>query len=94
MIFVFKAIHGLAPTYIQELINVRGQQRYSLRSSRELLLEYPKGKSFPTLGDRAFVSAAPRLWNNLPSAVRDVHSLTLFKAKLKTFLFQEAFGNI
>ena len=34
-------------------------------------------------GDRAFVSAAPRLWNSLPSNLKMENTYELFKTKLK-----------
>ena len=45
----------------------------------------------PTFGDRAFVSAAPSLWNWLPVSVRKIETLTSFKKELKTFLFKTAY---
>lgn len=41
--FVFKALHGLAPFYIWELLNFYSPQR-SLRSSNQLLLNVPKSR--------------------------------------------------
>ena len=40
-----------------------------------------------TYGDRAFSVCAPKLWNGLPSHVRNVETLPLFKKKLKAYLF-------
>ena len=40
-LLTFKAIHGFAPSYLCELITVKESQRYSLRSSSELLLRMP-----------------------------------------------------
>ena len=40
----------------------------------------------------AFSSVAPILWNNLPADVRNVNTQSLFKTKLKTFLFRRAFS--
>ena len=45
-----------------------------------------------TLGSRAFSSVAPVLWNNLPADIRNVNTQSLFKIKLKTFLFRRAFS--
>lgn len=36
------------------------------------------------IGDRAFVTAAPKLWDDLPYDIRITSHLTLFKQKLKT----------
>ena len=52
LILVFKAIHGLAPPYISDLITVKPKSSYNLRSNSSLLLEPPKEKMLPTLGAR------------------------------------------
>ena len=51
------------------------QSRYSLRSNESTFLELPGIKTHPTLGDRAFQSAAPYLWNALPSEIRNMNLL-------------------
>ncbi len=40
-----------------------------------------------TAGDRCFQSAGPKLWNRLPTEIRNSHTLNQFKTKLKTHLF-------
>ena len=45
----------------------------------------------PTLGDRAFQSAAPYLWNALPSTIRNIKTLDTFKTAVKTHFFNLAF---
>ena len=60
-------LHGLAPSYISDLIRVKPvSSRYSLRSADGILRSEPKFKTLITLGDRAFVSSAPKMWNALP----------------------------
>ena len=44
LILTFEAIHGLAPKYIIELINIKPRSIYNLRSNQSLLLDPPKGK--------------------------------------------------
>ena len=41
--------------------------------------------------DRAFSSAAPRVWNRLPSTVTESPSLAVFKRQLKTHLFTASY---
>ena len=93
LIITFKAIHGQAPDYICNLINVRNFSTYGLRSNSELLLVSPSTKTKKTLGDRTFTAAAPSLWNKLPSAIRDEDNFKRFKSKLKTFLFRVCSSN-
>ena len=92
LLITFKALKGLAPTYIDSLISIKSTSRYDLRSSNDsLLLSYPKPLSKATLGDRSFTYAAPKLWNALPLAIRSVNTVNDFKGKLKTYLFSKAF---
>ena len=44
-------------------------------------------------GDRCFAAAGPRIWNNLPTSLRDKEvSCTEFRKQLKTFMFQTDCG--
>ena len=90
LLLTFKALHGLAPQYLQSLLSAK-TSRYNLRGSNTLLLTMPSVKSKATLGDRAFAIAAPSLWNSLPSELRSITCLTSFKAHLKTFLFRHTY---
>ena len=89
LLIVYKALNGLAPSYITELLKVKSHMHsHNLRSSQDtLLLQIPSHKTKITLGDRAFACAGPRAWNNLPLAVRKSSSLTIFKSRLKSHLF-------
>ena len=92
LLIMFKAIHGLAPSYIVDLICVKPlNMRYSLRSTKGLLLEHPKCKTYVTLGDRAFKAAAPTLWNKLPIHIRNSKSLNSFRNHLKIHPFKLSF---
>ncbi len=88
ILFVFKALHGTAPSYIVDLIQTKKSKR-TLRSESLSLLEVPR--TYRNLrGDRSFVAAAPRLWNGLPLYFRQCSTLREFK-HLKTYLFTVAF---
>ena len=92
VLIVFKIFKGFAPSYLSSLVTRKPESRYNLRNSRDkTLLSYPSFKS--TLGDRAFMLAAPKLWNNLPRDIRESSSINSFKSKLKTFLFKKEFCN-
>ncbi len=87
---VFKALHGLAPVYISDLICPYSPRR-SLSSSSENLLTVPLSR-LKSKGDRAFSVLAPKLWNSLPQSVRLSSSLSGFKSSLKTFIFSQAYS--
>ena len=91
LLLTFKAIYGHAPGYLIDLIAIKEQPRYNLRSASGLILKYPSLKLKKTLGDRAFSSAAPNLWNNLPLHIRLEDNFERFKSLLKTHLFRLAF---
>ena len=91
LMITFKAIHGMAPSYLSNLICIRSSSRYSLRNNDTIFLEHPKGVMRTTLGARSFHASAPALWNSLPAHIRTIDSLALFKKSLKTYLFKQAF---
>ena len=89
LLLTFRAIHGLSPPYISELITVKPKSTYSLRLNNSNLLLPPTQKIMPTLDARSFAAAAPALWNKLPADIRNVASVNSFKKSIKTFLFNE-----
>ncbi len=90
ILFVFKALNGIAPLYVTEMLAFRQPNRV-LRSTNQLLLEVLRSR-YKHWGDQAFSVAGPRLWNKVPPDMRTITDLGLFKAKLKTYLFRLAFN--
>ena len=78
--------HGLAPKCLCDLLTFK-PSLYNLRSSGSILLSMPAVRS-KTLGDRAFMVAAPTLWNSLPKELRAITNVNSFKAHIKTYLFR------
>ena len=91
ILITFKALHGQAPQYITELIYYKRKSNHNLRSDNKCLLAPPAVKTAKTTGDRAFASAAPTLWNRLPTKLRAETTLSSFKSSLKTYLFKQAY---
>lgn len=89
-LMTFKALHGFAPTYITELLDVYRPTRALRSSSRGLLVE--KRSTKKRTGDRAFSVCAPRLWNQLPTDIVNCSTLSSFKSRLKTHLFNLSFN--
>ena len=89
LLLVYKALHGLAPSYISDLLNFKTYSR-SLRSSCKEYLVVPRSR-LKTYGDRAFSIAGPKLWNDLPLEIRKCASVATFKQSVKTFLFKLAY---
>ena len=63
LMFTYKALHGLAPAYLEELV-VQSSSDRDLRSNNQLTLKMPRS-NLKTKGDRAFAVMAPTLWNSL-----------------------------
>ena len=73
------------PTYLSSLLTPYQPHR-SLRSASQNLLTVPRCIS-SFFGQRSFSYSAPRIWNDLPLAVRQSPSLNSFKRNLKTYYF-------
>uniref|UniRef100_A0A8C1LVW7 Reverse transcriptase domain-containing protein n=2 Tax=Cyprinus carpio TaxID=7962 RepID=A0A8C1LVW7_CYPCA len=89
LLLTYKALNNLAPSYLHDLLHIHTPSR-TLRSASALTLVQPRTRT-TSLGSRAFGFAAPHLWNSLPVEVRNSSSLSVFKSRLKTYLFRQAF---
>ena len=91
-VLTYQCLHGMGPTYLAEMFRLVAdvESRRRLRSADTSTLLVPTTRR-PTLGDRAFPVAAARAWNALPSDIRDVDTLTLFRRRLKTHFFRVCF---
>ena len=88
LIQVYKALNGLVPEYITDLLHAYVPTR-TLRSAGAHLLLEPNTTT--RWGARAFSKAAPVSWNTLPTTIRTAASLAGFKIGMKTYLFKAAF---
>ena len=86
-LLTFKCINGLTPKYLQELLDVYKPNRSPRSSTYSIRLNLPlyNMKSYKL---RSFSVSGPRPWNELPSELRAIKSVIIFKAKLKTHLFK------
>ena len=92
LLLTFKAIHGLAPSYISELVSIKETGgRYCLSWNDGILLNYPTCKSFTTLGWSIFLFGCPNIMKgSSPFFIRNTSSAIGFEAQ-KTHLFEKAF---
>ena len=58
------------------------------------MLASPTFRTKVTPDDRSFQVAVPKLWNALPSELRDIPNLHTFKSNLKTHLFKFAYNDL
>lgn len=84
-LLVFKVLHGLAPSYLENVIRVKSEGRYHLRNKDQLFVPRTKCKKFE---HRAFFKSEPVLWNSLPDNLRQITNIQKFKKELKTVLFE------
>ena len=79
LLFAYKSLNGLAPKYINDLLEPYIPVR-TLRSSTLGLLRVPKGASrtCSAYGDRSFSIAAPTVWNKLPVTVRKAYIINQY----------------
>ncbi len=69
LLITYKALNGLAPQYLSELLSHYSPSRL-LRSQNSGHLIIPR-ISKSSAGGRSFSYLAPKLWNNLPNTVRE-----------------------
>ena len=97
-LYVYKALHGLAPSYLSDMLILYTPGR-RLRSENQHLLVVPAVK-LANYGYRSFAVGGPTVWNNLPPDVRIIEkppidaikSVVKFKKLLKTHLFREEYA--
>ncbi len=89
LLITYKALNGLAPLYLSELLSHYSPPRplHSQNSGHLIIARISKS----TAGGRSFSYLAPKLWNNLPNTVREADTLCQCKSRLKTHLFNLAY---
>jgi len=85
-VLVYQCLNSQAPSYLaddcQLVSDIRPRR---LRSSDSGFCAIRRSRT--TYGDRCFAAAGPRVWNSLPTELRQSDSLAQFKRRLKTHLF-------
>ena len=88
-LLVYRALNGQSPNYIAELIQPVTTRHSSLRSAdKNALLDPRTSLKFV---ERAFSVAGPTAWNSLPTDIKTISSYSVFKRKLKTFIFTKVY---
>ncbi len=88
LLITYKALNGLAPQYLSELLLHYSPSRL-LRSQNSGNLIIPR-ISKSTAGGRSFAYLVPKLWNNR-SNIQEADTFCQFKSRFKTHLFNLAF---
>ena len=91
LILTYQAYHHTAPLYLCDMITPYSNAR-SLRSDNLLLIKpFEPAPRLKTYGEKCFQFAGPKEWNKLPFEIRTSASLSIFKCRVKTHLFQLAY---
>ena len=77
---IFKCLNNMAPVELANKLHIACPINMTLKTN----LFYPSTE----FGKRAFSYLAPRYWNGLPRELRTIVTIDVFKASLKTFLFE------
>ena len=90
-LLVHQTVNGIAPSYLQDVItpSVSVPRRATLCSASHLDLVMQS--SHRKLGDHEFSVAGPRVWNSLLIELKTITDTSVFKRRLKTFLFTVAY---
>jgi hypothetical protein len=87
LLLVYKVMHNLSPPdYLVSMLVHHTSVRDLRSSSKPMWLSVPRVKK--SIGDRAFSTLAPKLWNSFSDKLRLAPSLATFKKHLKTLLFK------
>ena len=84
-VLMYKALHGLTPTYFSDDCLLVAEVGRRLRSADARTCVVPRTRT--QFGDRSFAVACPPIRNSLPAPLRDTNSIYSFRKQLKTFLF-------
>ena len=83
---------GHTPEYISDLLtsvaNIPGRSTLRASSCGNLIVPRTRRR----IGDRAFSVAAPQAWNRLPTELKLLQLMDLFRRDLKTFLFNSVYA--
>ena len=87
-LLTFEVRSTSTPSYPRRLIQDRQHSR-NLRSTTTTLCQ---PFTTTTFAKRVYRCSATAVWNSLPKTVDNSDSVTVFKSRLKTFLFSRAFS--
>uniref|UniRef100_A0A3B1IP97 Reverse transcriptase domain-containing protein n=1 Tax=Astyanax mexicanus TaxID=7994 RepID=A0A3B1IP97_ASTMX len=90
LLLVYKCVNGAGPAYLSDVLQQYEPSR-TLRSSGTAQLELPTVKT--KHGEAAFSYYAALKWNQLTESIRRAPTLNMFKSRLKTYMFDQAFSS-
>jgi hypothetical protein len=91
-VLAYRAINGLPPSYLHGFVRLSQAGRPGLRSASSDRVMVPRTRTL--IGNRAFPVSGAEVWNNLPPHVTSAPNLSIFRARLKTFLFSHSYPGL
>ena len=88
-VLTYKTLNTSVPRYLSQHINRRVNARTLHSTATPLLILLFAHTDFVK---RSFRCATPSVWNSLPKSVIGSDSLSVFKSRLKRFLFHKSFN--
>ena len=83
---MYQCVNGDTLSYLKCLLRFKESGR-SLRSNNDFMLDKPLNAT--SIGQRAFIIAAPTLWNNLPKELKVTPTVNLFNIRHKQYLLKK-----
>jgi len=90
-LWMFMVHDNRCPVYLSESVQPVSSNPVHQRLRSASSLDYIVPRTKTKFGDRAFSVAGPTVWNSLPESVRSAETLSSFKRKLKTYMFNISF---
>lgn len=89
LLIVYKALNGLAPCYLADLLSKPCKGNLRLDSSLKLFQPRPSSSK---MLHGSFAVKGTCLWNSLPMHIRCSATVVVFKCRVKTFLFTKSYN--
>ena len=97
-VLIFKIFHLGVPSYFSDYFvrhtsaaNTRRSSADNMFLSREVIPFVRRTHKSKTHFDHCFYTNGPVRWNSLPSEIRCAPTISLFRSRLKTYLFNQAY---
>ena len=76
---IFKIFKNINPSFIKDIFTPK---RDSKIRSYDILAKHQKAAKY---GDKSLIALGPKIWNQLPSNVKSLTSITKFKEYIRTW---------
>ena len=90
---VYNTVYTTLPRYLYDLLSLYTPAR-PLRSAADTSALCVPSVRTATFGFRSFSHSGPTVWNSLPLHIRSSDSVSKFKCRVKTHLFDRAYNSV